>query len=133
MAELKIETTEASKIIEISSRINAAIPTEFTEGVCHLFCPHTTAAITVTEKIDPDVKHDLLAKLDRLIPAKEPYYLHAGGNSAAHIKAILVGSSLSIPIKNGVLELGPWQGVCLCEFDGPRLRTVKVICQKLVE
>ncbi|NMA46566.1 MAG: YjbQ family protein [Lentisphaerae bacterium] len=133
MAELKIETSEATEIIDISKQINAAIPASFSNGICHLFCPHTSAAITVTEKMDPDVKHDILAKLDKLIPNRESYYLHDGGNSAAHIKAMLVGSSLSIPIKNGNLDLGPWQGVCLCEFDGPRARKVKVICQKLEE
>ena len=131
MAELKIDTNDANEIIDISNRINTAIPASFSNGICHLFCTHTTAAITVTEKVDPDVKHDIIAKLDKMIPAKEPYYLHSGGNSAAHIKTILVGSSLSIPIKNGNLELGPWQGVCLCEFDGPRSRKVKVVCQKL--
>jgi len=133
MAELKIDTSESTEIIDITSRINATIPASFNSGICHLFCSHTTASLTVTEKVDPDVKHDILAKLDKMIPAKEPYYLHSGGNSAAHIKTILVGSSLSIPIKNGNLDLGPWQGVCLCEFDGPRARQIKVICQKLEE
>ena len=85
-----------------------------------------TAALTVNENADPDVQHDLLAKLDALVPQHESYYRHAEGNSAAHLKSSLMGFSVTVPVRNGRLHLGTWQGIYLCEFDGPRTRRVVV-------
>jgi len=95
------------------------------EGVCHVFAPHTTAGIIVNENADPDVCRDFIARFEELVPSKGSYH-HAEGNAHAHIKATLVGQSAAIPIDNGRLALGRWQGIFLAEFDGPRERTVVV-------
>ncbi len=95
------------------------------DGVCHLNCLHTTAAITINENADPDVKADLLMALRNLVQDGWPY-AHAEGNSPAHVKSSLVGASLAIPISGGRLVLGTWQGIIFCEFDGPRSRRVTV-------
>ncbi len=94
-------------------------------GVCHLYVPHTTAGIIVNEGADPDVARDIEAALDRLVP-KSAAYQHAEGNSDSHIKSALVGSSATVFIAGGRLELGRWQGVFFCEFDGPRERTLRI-------
>lgn len=94
-------------------------------GVCLLFVPHTTAGITLNENTDPDVVTDLLRLLDRMAP-RQGNYRHAEGNSDAHLKASLLGFSCSVPIIEGRLALGTWQGIYLCEFDGPRLRRIKI-------
>ncbi|OQA83167.1 MAG: hypothetical protein BWY31_02962 [Lentisphaerae bacterium ADurb.Bin242] len=133
MAEIRIKTSSLCELVDITHEINAEIPPSLTCGICHLFCPHTTAGLTVNENADPDVKHDLLAKLDRLIPSTETYYRHAEGNSAAHLKASLMGFSHVLPVRSGRLVLGTWQGVYLCEFDGPRTRTVRLYFQKAEE
>lgn len=95
------------------------------DGVCFLSVPHTTAGITLNENCDPAVTQDIEAALSKLVPYLDDY-LHKEGNSAAHIKATLVGSTLTLLIKKGVLALGRWQGVYFCEFDGPRKRQVLV-------
>ncbi|MCI1956220.1 MAG: secondary thiamine-phosphate synthase enzyme YjbQ [Oscillospiraceae bacterium] len=92
-----------------------------TEGVCVVYCPHTTAGITINENADPAVVHDLLLGLSRAFPDC-PEFLHAEGNSRAHLKASCVGSSATIPVQGGRLVLGTWQGIYFCEFDGPRRR-----------
>jgi secondary thiamine-phosphate synthase enzyme len=99
-----------------------------TEGICIVYCPHTTAGITINENADPDVVHDILLGLDRAFPDRKEF-LHCEGNSAAHLKAACVGSSVTVIIKEGRLMLGTWQGIYFCEFDGPRNRKfyVKVI------
>jgi secondary thiamine-phosphate synthase enzyme len=94
-------------------------------GLCHIFVPHTTAAITVNEQADPDVVADIIAQLDALVPQRGKYR-HTEGNAAAHIKASLLGSSETLMIENGRLFLGTWQGIFFCEFDGPRSRSVLV-------
>ncbi len=94
-------------------------------GVCHLFVPHTTAAITINEDADPTVKRDILYELNKVIPFSDGYH-HAEGNAAAHIKSSLVGPSLTVLVENGRLVLGTWQGIFFCEFDGPRQRRVLV-------
>lgn len=129
MAEITIATNKQQEIIDITQQINGVLPKSFHYGICHLLCPHTTAAIALNENADFDVKQDLLTKLDMLVPAHEKFYRHAEGNSAAHIKTVLVGSCLSLPFSAGRLELGIWQGVYFCEFDGPRMRRVKVSWQ----
>ncbi|MDR2532683.1 MAG: secondary thiamine-phosphate synthase enzyme YjbQ [Oscillospiraceae bacterium] len=98
------------------------------DGLCVVFCPHTTAGITINENADPDVVQDMLLGLDKAYPDRKEFR-HMEGNSAAHLKASAVGSSVNIIISDGRLLLGTWQGVYFCEFDGPRNRTfyVKII------
>lgn len=133
MPEFSIRTSRTCEIQDITAQINERIPREIACGVCHIFCPHTTAGITVNENADPDVKHDVLAKLSSLIPQNELCYQHCEGNSAAHLKAILTGFSLALPIRNGSLSLGTWQGVYFCEYDGPRTRKVQLLFQRAEE
>lgn len=95
-------------------------------GHCIVYCPHTTAGITIQENADPDVVHDMLLWLERTIPYKQPGFRHAEGNSDSHLKASLIGSSATILIEDGELVLGTWQGIYFCEFDGPRTRTFHV-------
>ena len=94
------------------------------EGVCTIFVQHTTCGLTVNENADPDVQSDMLGLLQRLIPQMEPHFKHGEHNSDAHIKSSLMGSSVSVPFDEWKLQLGRWQAVYLCEFDGPRERTV---------
>ena len=96
------------------------------DGVVTLFVPHTSAAVTINENADPDVQSDMLGWLAKLIPAS-PGFRHAEGNSDAHLKASLVGSSVQVPLVQGALRLGRWQGIYFCEFDGPRARQIEVI------
>lgn len=133
MAEFGVETHSKQEIIDITSSINSRVPKNMSCGVCHIFCSHTTAGVTVNENADPNVKHDILKKLDAMIPDEEKYYRHQEGNSAAHVKAVLTGQSVSVPVKNGALQLGLWQGVYFCEYDGPRFRRVKVLFQNAEE
>ncbi len=95
-------------------------------GRVTVFVPHTTAGITINENADPDVTRDMLEQLDRMVPWDQPFYRHAEGNSAAHVKASMMGSSVTVLIESGRLVLGTWQGIWFCEFDGPRTRGVIV-------
>jgi len=113
-------------MIDISTQIQNLVPEGMKDAVCHIFCLHTTAALTINENADPDVKSDILAILDEMVPAVHGMFKHSEGNSAAHIKSSLIGVSLAIPIVSGKLSLGKWQGIYFCEFDGPRNRQVHV-------
>ncbi|HEX9654749.1 MAG TPA: secondary thiamine-phosphate synthase enzyme YjbQ, partial [bacterium] len=95
------------------------------EGVCHVYVPHTTAGVTINEGADPDVPRDMIMELNKIVPFEDGYR-HGEGNSAAHIKASLMGSSATVLIQNGKLLLGTWQAIFFCEFDGPRTRRVQV-------
>ena len=130
MKEITITTNRNCEIVDITALVGKELPSDIGEGICHVFCPHTTAGITINENYDPDVKHDLLAKLERLIPHTESFYLHEEGNSDAHLKALLTGFCQAVPFRNGHLELGTWQGIYFCEFDGPRTRKVRLYFQK---
>jgi secondary thiamine-phosphate synthase enzyme len=113
-------------MIDITERVAAAIrETGIQNGVCRLFVPHTTAAVTINENADPDVQRDILAALDRIVPLADGYR-HAEGNAAAHIKASLFGTSQTVFIENGQPVLGTWQSIFFCEFDGPRTRKILV-------
>jgi secondary thiamine-phosphate synthase enzyme len=113
-------------MVNITQEVAAAVlESGVTRGVCRVFVPHTTAAVTINESADPDVAADILAALDGLVPWNGGYR-HGEGNSAAHIKASLVGPELTLLVEDGRLVLGTWQGVFLCEFDGPRKRKVLV-------
>lgn len=119
---LTLKTQAKQEILDITERLQRALREEgMQNGVVVLFVPHTTAAITINENADPAVKEDLLTALNKLVPAG-PHYKHAEGNAHAHIKASLLGHSVTIPIEDGKLQLGTWQGVLFCEFDGPRTR-----------
>ena len=126
MKLITVQTTRRCEIVDITRLVAAQLPAGSAEGICHVYCPHTTAAVTVNENYDPDVKHDVLAKLERMIPREESFYLHEEGNSDAHLKASLFGVSQCVPFRNGHLELGTWQGIWFCEFDGPRTRTLRL-------
>lgn len=121
--EIPVRTTRHSEFVDITAQVRNALPAGFS-GACHLFCKHTTAALTVNEGADPDVLHDLGLELERLVPWRNPHFRHGEGNSAAHLKSSLVGVSLLLPAAEGNLVLGNWQAVYFCEFDGPRSRTV---------
>ena len=94
------------------------------QGICQVFVPHTTAGVTINENADPDVVDDLLSALNTMAPALR--YRHGEGNSPAHLKSLLTGSSVMVPIEDGALQLGTWQGIYFCEYDGPRQRKVQV-------
>lgn len=126
MIEFGIRTERDQEFVDISARIGEALASlGADEGYCVVFCPHTTAGLTVNENADPDVRSDMLLALDKAV-AEDARFRHAEGNSAAHVKASLMGASLFLPVKAGRLALGTWQGVYLCEFDGPRRRSVSV-------
>jgi secondary thiamine-phosphate synthase enzyme len=123
---LAVKTGAPTELIDLTSRVQEVVrQSGVTEGVCRIFVPHTTAGITINENADPTVKGDILMVLNKIISDREPYR-HAEGNSPAHIKASLMGAGLTVLISGGRLLLGTWQGIFLCEFDGPRTRKVHV-------
>ena len=125
--DFSVTTKQRDQLVDITSRIRSAVEESgITDGDILVFCPHTTAAITINENADPNVLHDLLLIFRRLIPQEDTSYRHAEGNSDAHCKSSLVGCSETVMIKNRSLTLGTWQGVFFCEFDGPRNRRVKL-------
>jgi secondary thiamine-phosphate synthase enzyme len=127
MERVQVRSTRRAELIDITSLLQGVVEKSgVREGVLVAQSLHTTAALTVNENADPDVRADLLAKLERLAPRDEPFYRHAEGNSDSHLKTSLFGPSLSVIVSGGRLVLGRWQGVYFCEFDGPRERTVAV-------
>lgn len=118
---ITVASSAREEMIDITSKIEAAIDPS-SGGVCVVFTQHTTCGLTINENADPDVRSDMLDFLQRLIPQYELNFKHFEHNSDAHIKSSIVGSSVTIPFENGKLLLGRWQGVYLCEFDGPRER-----------
>ena len=118
--QFSIKTSRRNEFIDITSQIQEIVG-EVSEGVVKVFVPHTTTGITINENADPDVPRDILKKLESLIPQSDNYS-HMEGNSDAHIKASLFGSSVSVIVKDGRLLLGTWQSIFFCEFDGPRTR-----------
>ncbi len=123
---LEIKTAKTTELIDISSIIQELLNKHGPmDGVCYIYVPHTTAGVTINENADPSVQHDILMVLNKIIRADEPYQ-HAEGNSPAHVKATLTGSSATVLVENGRLVLGTWQGIYFCEYDGPRRRRVKV-------
>ena len=118
-----IQTARRCELVDITKLVGDAVAAGKTaEGTCTVYCPHTTGGITINEGADPDVAADILTHLERLVPAGGGYR-HAEGNADAHIKATLVGASVSVPIRGGRLGLGTWQKLFFCEFDGPRRRS----------
>jgi len=124
--ELEISTQRRTQLLDVTAAIAKLVKDAgVRSGVCHIYVPHTTAGITINEAYDPDVAADMEAALDRMVPP-DARFRHAEGNSDSHIKAALIGNSVSIFIAGGKLELGRWQGVFFCEFDGPRLRQLRL-------
>ena len=123
-------STHGQKLYEITREVDAVVrAARISEGLATVFCRHTSCSLIINENADPDVKHDLLKKLEALIPKIEGYYQHAEGNSDSHLKTSLVGNSVTVLIDKGKLVLGTWQGIQFCEFDGPRTRNylVKIV------
>jgi len=126
MQTLQVRTDSRNQFLDITSRVRDVIgKSGVQDGIALVFVPHTTAGVTINEAADPSVVKDILAKLAQLIPADD-HYRHAEGNSDAHIKTSLVGSSVHIIVSSGVPVLGTWQGIFFCEFDGPRTRKVLI-------
>lgn len=127
---VKLQTERHEQMVDITHQIESLITQEqVQDGIALIYCPHTTAAITINENADPYVVHDIMMRLEEMYPWNHPRDRHGEGNSAAHLKASTLGASELIPIAAGRLVLGTWQGIYFCEFDGPRQRTfyVKVI------
>ena len=125
----EVQTGRREELLDISSVVLADLQRSgVREGLCHVFVPHTTAAVTINENADPSVKRDILVKLADLIPEHDNYR-HLEGNSDAHLKASLLGLSVTVPVVDGRLLLGTWQGIYFAEFDGPRRRRylVKIV------
>jgi secondary thiamine-phosphate synthase enzyme len=124
---LDVRTHQRTQMLAITDLVQSVVAESgVDEGACRIFVPHTTAAVTINENADPDVPHDVLHTIDHLVPFDNPAWRHGEGNSAAHVKAIFVGSSETVLIEAGRLLLGTWQGLFFCEFDGPRQRQVVV-------
>jgi len=126
MQTISVKTTGHSQAVEITGQVQDAVQESgVRQGWCEVFVPHTTAGVIVNESADPTVMEDLLAALDRMVPWQADYR-HLEGNSAAHIKSVLVGSSVRLPVRDARLVLGTWQGVFFMEFDGPRNRKAHI-------
>jgi len=130
MHSITVGTKSRVSVVDITGEVEQIVrKSGVSEGVCYLYVPHTTAGIFINEHDDPAVVQDILGTLDVLVPRSGKYH-HAEGNSDSHIKATLVGSSVSVPIAGGWLGLGRWQGIFFAEFDGPRTRTVQLTVVK---
>jgi len=128
--EFHVSTRSRTEMIDITDRIQAAVREAGVQnGSVIVFCPHTTAAITINENADPDVVHDVLLALDEMVPRSNRGFQHSEGNSDAHCKSSLIGCSEQVLVQDGKLTLGTWQAVYFCEFDGPRSRRVIVQVQ----
>lgn len=130
IVQIEVQTHSRQELVDISDEVSRTVKESgVMEGACHVFVPHTTAALTIGENWDPTVAQDTLATLEVLVPLEAKYH-HREGNAPAHVKASLLGSSQTLLVSRGRLLLGRWQGILLCEFDGPRRRRVLV---KVVE
>lgn len=128
-SEFAVQTHATSELVDVTGEVRSAIRAAGVRtGLAVVYCPHTTAGVTIQENADPDVQRDLLLALENAVPHSpiRGTYHHAEGNSAAHAKASLVGSSATLVVEDGAPLLGTWQGIYLCEFDGPRTRTLHV-------
>ena len=123
---LSVNTTKHTQMVNITDPVRRAVAESgVRDGICTVFVPHTTAAVTINENADPDVVRDFTAELGKLVPWEDGYH-HMEGNSAAHLKASMIGFSQQIIVEEGKLVLGTWQGIWFCEYDGPRSRSVYV-------
>jgi secondary thiamine-phosphate synthase enzyme len=126
IGEFSVKTERRTQLLDVTAGVARLVrDSGVQQGICHLYVPHTTAGVTINENADPDVALDIEKALDRIAPEKADYR-HAEGNADSHVKAALVGSSATVFVSGGQLELGRWQGIFLCEFDGPRTRKLRV-------
>jgi secondary thiamine-phosphate synthase enzyme len=126
-SDLRISTKSRNQMIDITDEVGSAVNRSgIANGDCIVYCPHTTAAVTINENADPSVPYDILLILGQLIPHHDDGYRHSEGNSDAHCKSSLVGCSRQVLVSDGRLLLGTWQGIFFCEFDGPRNRKVYI-------
>jgi secondary thiamine-phosphate synthase enzyme len=126
VVQLQIRTSGRQSFEDITQRVQQVVTdSQVQEGLCYLFCPHTTAGLTLNENWDPSVQHDIGLALDEMVPQRRDFQ-HAEGNSPAHVKSLLTGAAQTLFVAGGRLMLGTWQGVYLAEFDGPRTRQVLV-------
>jgi len=126
MERISVRTNSRVDLIDITDKVQTAVSkSKVKDGICFIFCPHTTAGLTINENADPSVRRDIINALNKLVPANAGY-AHAEGNADSHIKSSLFGSTLTIFIENGQLAFGTWQGIYFCEGDGPRSREVWV-------
>ena len=124
--EIAIKSSKRIELIDVTGKIQEAVSKSgIKEGICVVYCPHTTAAMIITENADPSVQHDIIKKLNQLVPENDGY-IHSEGNSDSHIKSALIGNSRTILVQSGRLVLGTWEGAMLAEFDGPRSRKLLV-------
>jgi secondary thiamine-phosphate synthase enzyme len=124
--ELSVKTERRTQLLDVTAGVARMVrDSGVRSGVCHVYVPHTTAGILINENDDPDVARDIEAAMDRLLP-RDAGYRHAEGNADSHIKAALAGSSATLFVSEGQLELGRWQGIFFCEFDGPRQRELRI-------
>jgi len=122
-----VSTNKRNELVDITDKVQNMIDkASISDGSVVIYCPHTTAAITINENADPDVVHDILLTLSELVPQHRSGYQHSEGNSDAHVKSSIIGCSETVLISSGKMILGTWQGIYFCEFDGPRRRTVHV-------
>ncbi len=122
-----VSTSKRNELVDITGKVEKAVADSgISDGSVVIYCPHTTAAITINENADPDVVHDILLTLSALVPQDKDGYRHSEGNSDAHVKSSIVGCSETVLVNNGQMQLGTWQGIYFCEFDGPRKRSVIV-------
>jgi secondary thiamine-phosphate synthase enzyme len=129
MTEFQIATGNQAQLVDVTAQVNDAVrQSGIQNGLCNIFVPHTTAAVIVSENWDPDVTRDLLTHLEKLVP-RDAGYRHSEGNAQAHILSVMLLTSINIPVEDGQLRLGRWQGVMFAEFDGPRRRSVLVSVQ----
>lgn len=128
MYRYSVATVARTEMVEITSRVQEAVSQSgVKDGLATVFVPHTTAAVTINEAADPSVTRDILQGLEKIVPYRAAYYQHREGNSDAHLKSSLLGSSVNVPVEGGHLVLGTWQGIFFCEFDGPRQRQFYVL------
>jgi len=126
MRTLEIRTRAGEEIVDLTAEIQGVVASSgVKDGLCLIFVPHTTAGVTINENADPDVRADILTALRHAVPDSLPF-AHSEGNSPAHVKASLIGSSVTVIVDDGKLRLGTWQGIQFCEFDGPRSRKLYV-------
>lgn len=126
---LNVRTGSRCQMIDVTDEVQAAVrEAGLADGCVVCYVPHTTAGVTIQENADPDVVHDILWKLDQLIPRDDHGFRHSEGNSDAHLKCSLIGMSQTVLVESGRLVLGTWQGIYFCEFDGPRQRKLLVKC-----
>jgi secondary thiamine-phosphate synthase enzyme len=125
MTEFSVQTSRRSEFVDITRRVQEAVDqSKISEGLTTVFVPHTTAGITINENADPDVAADIIHALDKAVLWDSPHYRHTEGNTAAHVKSSMMGHSVQVLVLGGELQFGTWQGIFLCEFDGPRTRRV---------